>query len=216
MKDIDLEAYVEAIESHFRARRGADHVLTPRDFALARAWQQAGVPLVSVLVGIDRAFESGANVSSLGFCRRHVEGLAAAGPRPGIRPALPAEGVPLKELEGLLAALLGRLLRLRPGPQACFEPPLRKLEELQQLLDAASRPNWDRVRGKLREIDLDVSAAVLQALPSAEAAAYRAEATRAVERHRGRVDSEALAEAVERFVLQRARERLELPHVSLG
>ena len=29
---------MEAIEGHLRARRGVDHILSPRDFALARAW----------------------------------------------------------------------------------------------------------------------------------------------------------------------------------
>ena len=52
-----VEAYVEAIEAHLRARRGVDHILSPRDFALARAWYEAGVPLATVLVGMDRAFE---------------------------------------------------------------------------------------------------------------------------------------------------------------
>jgi len=50
-----LEAFVEAIEGHLRARRGVDHILSPRDFALARGWYQAGVPLATVLVGMDRA-----------------------------------------------------------------------------------------------------------------------------------------------------------------
>jgi hypothetical protein len=66
VKDPDLEAYVESIEKHLRARRGVDHVLSPRDFGLARSWHQAGLPLATVLVGIDRAFESG-EVTSLSF-----------------------------------------------------------------------------------------------------------------------------------------------------
>jgi hypothetical protein len=37
---------------------------------------------------------------------------------------------------------------------------------------------------------------------------------RAIERHRGRVDEEALSDAMARYTLQRARERLGLPRVS--
>ena len=73
MKDPAIEDYVSAIETHLRARRGVDHILSPRDFALARAWYEAGVPLATVLVGMDRAFEQAANVSSLSYCRRRVE-----------------------------------------------------------------------------------------------------------------------------------------------
>ena len=94
MRDPGLEAYVEAIEGHLRARRGVDHILSPRDFALARAWHEAGVPLATVLVGIDRAFEASPQVTSLSYCRRRVEELAASGPGPARRPAPPAEGGP--------------------------------------------------------------------------------------------------------------------------
>ena len=62
-----------------------------------------------------------ANVTSLAFCRRRVEELAAAGPRPPMRPAPPAESVPLSEVGGAAglaagapregAARAGRLLR---------------------------------------------------------------------------------------------------------
>ena len=80
-----LDAYVEAIESHFRTRKGAEVTLSPRDFALARSWHQAGVPLAVVLLGIDSAFEADPSASSLSFCRRRVEDLAQArsAPAPG-------------------------------------------------------------------------------------------------------------------------------------
>jgi Arc/MetJ family transcription regulator len=210
----DVQAYVEAIEGHLRARRGVDHILSPRDFALARAWHQSGVPLATVLVGMDRAFEAGTNVTSLAFCRRWVEELAAAGPRPELRPAPPPESIPLKEVEGLLATLLERLDSVKPPAGSTFEPPLRKIREVQELISVASRPNWSYLREKLREIDDDVSAAVVHALSASDLEEFRDEAARAIERHRGRVDEDALSDAMARYTLQRARERLGLPRVS--
>ena len=214
MKNQGVEAYVEAIEGHLRARRGAPHILSPRDFALARAWHEAGVPVATVLVGIDRTFESG-DVTSLAFCRRRVEELLALGPALQARPTPPSESVPLSEVGEILGALGERLGRLSPGPGACFEPPLRKIREVQDLLAVAARPNWDYLRRKLREIDDDVSAAVLEALPPDVVAAFRAEATRSVERLHGRVEEASLLEAVARYAMQRGRERLQLPRVSL-
>jgi len=169
-----------------------------------------------VLVGIDRAFaDAGERVSSLAFCRRRVEELQASGRRPASRPAPPAESVPVPEVQALLLALFESLQGLRPGPLACFEPPLRKIQEVRDLLAVASRPNWDYLRGKLREIDDDVSAAVLQAVSAEDRDGYLAEAGQAVERLRGRVEDEALEDARMRFVVQRGRERLGLPRVSL-
>lgn len=211
--DPELETYVAAIEGHLRARRGVEHILTPRDFALARGWCTGGVPLATVLVGMDRAFESGASVTSLAYCRRWVEELAAAGPAPSLRPAPPVESVPLNEVTELLAQLLEQLALVRPRPG--FDPPLRKIREVQDLLSVASRPNWSYLRAKLREIDDEVSQAALQALSEAELAEFAQEAQRAIERHRGRVDEAALRDAMKRFTLLRARERFRLPRVSI-
>lgn len=211
--DPELEAYVKAIEGHLRARRGVDHILTPRDFALARGWCTADVPLATVLVGMDRAFETGANVTSLAYCRRWVEELVAAGPPPALRPAPPAESVPLAEVTELLEQLSEQLSSVRPRPG--FHPPLGKIREVQDLLSVASRPNWSYVRAKLREIDDEVSQAALQALSETELAEFRQEAGRAIERHRGKVDEAALRDAMSRFTLQRARERFQLPRVSI-
>jgi hypothetical protein len=215
LKDPAIEAYVSAIETHLRARRGVEHILSPRDFALARAWHEAGVPLATVLVGMDRAFEQGTNVTSLAYCRRRVEELAANGPRPESRPAPPAETIPLSEVEAVLASLLEQLEKVRPARGLSFEPPLRKIREVQDLLAVAARPHWEYVRAKLREIDDDVSAAVLTAFSPEQIDDFRGEAARAIERHRGRVDDEALEDAKVRFTLQRAREKLGLPRVSL-
>jgi len=33
--DPGLESFVQSIEDHLRARRGVEHILSPRDFALA-------------------------------------------------------------------------------------------------------------------------------------------------------------------------------------
>ena len=215
MRDPAVEAYVEAIEAHLRARRGVEHILSPRDFGIARAWHERGMPLATVLVGIDLAFEDGQSVTSLAFCRRRVEDLAACGPPPRRRPALPAETVPLEEIGTILAGLAERLATLRPGRRACFELPLRKIEELRELIAVAARPNLDHLRGKLREVDDDVSAAVLQSLDDADRLRFEGEARRAVERHRRHVEESALEDAKARFVVHRAREALGLPRVSL-
>ena len=213
--DPAFAAYLEGIEEHFRVRRGREATLSPRDFGLARGWHQAGVPLAAVLLGIDRAFEADPSASSLAFCRRRVEDLASAGPRPAV-PAGGSERLSGSEVEEVLGMLKEKLLSLPVGARAALELPLRRLEEVQDLVAVASRPNWDFVRQKLREIDDAVSAGALAALPVEAAEALRAEARRAGERHRGRVDPSSLEDAVSRFAVQRARETLGLPRVSLG
>jgi len=121
----------------------------------------------------------------------------------------------VSQVTELLGTLYERLLALPPLPRASFEPPLRKVQEVRDLLAVASRPNWSYLREKLLEIDDDVSAAAVEALGEADAVALRQEANRAVERYRGRIREDALEDAQARFLVQRARERLDLPRVSL-
>jgi hypothetical protein len=210
--DAGLGTYVEAIESALRARRGRDHALSPRDFALAKGWYEAEVPLATVLVGIDHAFESEPNASSLSFCRRRVEELAAGGPRRPSRSGLEVERASLPEVQEMLAGLRERLLEL---PRKYFALPLQRLLDVQDLVAVAAKPNWEYLRGKLSEIDEEVSAAALEALPAEEAAVLQAEVDRTAARHRARVDASSLEHAVLRLRRQRAREILRLPRVSL-
>jgi hypothetical protein len=208
-----LDAFVEAIEATLRARRGKEHVLSPRDFALARGWHQAGVPLATVLVAIDAAFERDPATASLASCRRRVEDLAAGTARPTGGLPRETERTSLPEVAERLVELRERLEEL-PGRAAAL--PLADLAEVSDLVAVASRPNWDYLRERLRRVDELVAGAAVEALSPTEGAALRAETERAAERHRGKVDEKALEEAKERLLRQRARETLRLPRVSIG
>ncbi len=213
VRDPGLEAFAEAIESTLRSRRGVDHVLSPREFGLARSWYEAGVPMATVLVAIDLAFEADPSVSSLVLCRRRVEQLAAGTTRQSGptghelgRPSLP-------ELAERLDALRARLRDLPPHAAAL---PIQEVEEVDDLVAVASRPNWEYLAERLERIDALVSAAALEALEPGDLETLRVEASRAADRHRGRVEARSLEEAVERLVRQRARERLLLPRVAIS
>jgi hypothetical protein len=211
-RDPGLESFVEALEAAMRGLRGVDHALSPREFALARGWYEAGVPLAIVLLALDLAFDADPSISSLAFCRRRVEQLArgaSRGPRPtgheASRPSLPDLGERLSELRQQLSSLPPRAAVL----------PLQEVEEVGDLVAVASRPNWDYLAERLERIDELVSTAAVDALEPDTLTELRAEANRAAERHRGHVDERALDEAVQRLVRQWAREKLELPRVGL-
>jgi hypothetical protein len=211
-RDPGLESFVEALETALRGFRGVDHALSPREFALARGWYEGGVPLAVVLLALDLAFEADPSISSLAACRRRVDQLArgtAHGARPtgheATRPSLPDLGERLSELRQRLATLPPRAAAL----------PLQEVEEVNDLVAVASRPNWEYLAERLEKIDELVSAAAIDALGTDDLAALRAEAERTGERHRGRVDQRALDEAIQRLVRQWAREKLELPRVAL-
>jgi hypothetical protein len=208
-RDSELEAFVAAIETAFRARRGKEHVLSPRDFALARSFHEASVPLATVLVAIDAAFDRDPQTASLAACRRRVEELA--GPGAG-RATRDSERASLPDVTERLDSLRERLLEL-PGRAAAL--PLAELQELSDLVAVASRPNWDYLRERLRRLDALVGAAAVEALTPDEAETLRNETALAAERHQGRVDAAGLAEVRDRLFRQRARETLRLPRVGV-
>jgi len=122
------------------------------------------------------------------------------------------ERASLPGLAERLSQLRERLLTL-PGRVAA--QPLAELAAVDDLVSVASRPNWDYLRTRLRRIDELVAEAAVEALTPEDAAAMRAKADRSAERHRGRVDPRSLDEAVTRLLKQQAREKLQLPRVSL-
>lgn len=185
MKDKELEAFVVAIERHFSAKRGKQHLLSPRDFALARGWHAAGLPLATVLAGVDRVLARERDVVSLRYCRRSIEALASA--------ASPAEvestsDLAPEEIAARLEALHSAMTAL--AQPALFERSGRRLAELLDLVAVAREPNWDYLRSKLEELDRLVDVAAVAALRPAE---------------RARLSDAAAV----------ARERLGLPRVSV-
>jgi hypothetical protein len=209
VRDPALEAFVEAIEFSFRTRRGKEHVLSPRDFALARSWHDAGVSLATVLVAIDAAFERDPATASLAACRRRVEELRTPDTARTVRDA---ERASLPEVAERLDALRERLQDL-PGRAAAL--PLAELATLSDLVAVSSRPNWDYLRDRLRRLDALVTEAAVEALTREGREALEREAETASERHHGKVDEQALRDATARLVRLRARETLRLPRVSV-
>ena len=207
---------MEAIEGHTaRPAWRRPHPVAAR-LRLARGWYQAGFPLATVLVGMDRAFERTLRVGSLAYCRRFVEELAAAGPLPPPRPRRRRRGAPARAGGGA-GALRDRLKAFGPPPNACFGPPLRRIQEIEDLLAVAFAPTelragqaaGDRRRGIARRA---AGAGVGRGARGAPGRRRRGPSSATA----ARVDDAALRDAhAHRFTLQRARERLGLPRVSL-
>lgn len=75
----ELRAYVEALESHLGRLRGREVVLSPPEFALARAWHGVGIDLARVLAALDSHAATHPSVS-LSAVRRSVEAKAEREP----------------------------------------------------------------------------------------------------------------------------------------
>lgn len=205
MSDPGLTAYVDAVERHVSSLRGVEHTLAPRDFALVRRWYEAGVGLAEVLAAIDEAAQR-APVTSLHACRVGSVGSNAPPARPR-REDVPCGADGWGDVQE-------RLVELRTVLRERHTGPLRKVEELVDLLSVATRPNAAHLHRALLDIDAETATLALAGCDDAARRAFEAEIAPALERQRGRVDAAALEEARRRHVEQRARQRLGLPRVA--
>jgi hypothetical protein len=70
--DLELVAYVEAIERRLTTHRGKEHALSPPDFEVARRWFRAGISLSTVVLAIDAAEAAGETLFSLAPLKKRV------------------------------------------------------------------------------------------------------------------------------------------------
>ena len=119
--------YFTEIEEYFWRKRGAHLLVSPIDWAIVETWQKAGIPLETVLRGIDSAFESyqhsrrGAGrpaAKSLAYCvwmpfskppRSRPSVAAGAGLASPARPAKPARGTETFSRQELVSFLARNL-----------------------------------------------------------------------------------------------------------
>lgn len=73
-RDTVLVRYVEKIEDHLGRLSGKERVLAPPEFALARQWYRAGIPISWILRCFDDVLV-GADTPSLAACRERIESL---------------------------------------------------------------------------------------------------------------------------------------------
>lgn len=70
----DLMTYTMDVYRHLRLQSGKVSVLSIEDWICIHRWQQQGIPIATVLKGIDRAFSINADsISSVKDCESAVE-----------------------------------------------------------------------------------------------------------------------------------------------
>ena len=207
MDENERGRYYREIAGAFLKHRGAPFFLSAKDLELVAAWERAGVPLASVLEGIESAFEAArpnarprGKVLSLAYCEIPV---ARAWERHRDRKVGGTRKLPPKrDRRAAVRTEIGRFLgAVPPGLEAVGA------------VFAAAATGLDE--GGLSDEDLErldekAEALLRAAAPAGEAAAAR-EAVRTEHRNLARAAVEAAA-AVE--LVKRLRARHKIPYLS--
>jgi hypothetical protein len=234
--------YFTEIEEYFWRKRGAHLLVSPLDWAILETWQKADIPVMVVLKGIDRAFESwersrraagGRQLKSLAYCVDAVLDAAgeaqeaAAGSGPEMKSSRSnEEPFSREELRRYFERNVKRLreaadkqkriaVKAVQSLAARFENTANKLEESLPLLDAPGALDLEDLERRLTVLEEKLSAALSADADEETMLAIRRDMDRSLAPYRRKMSAEQLTQLERRYVQKRLFEYFEVPRLSL-
>ena len=212
--------YFTEIEEHFQRARGTGlFLLSPLDWALIENWKNIGIPLESVLKGIDEAFEKWRSrkqkrrlVNSIAYCAQAVLESAQRSPAGSRRSATVVEA-PFTAAE-LCAHLKNAAVAIRKRTESSFAEIALSLENL--------AGKAEENLGQLEDLERRLTAleeklvAILRTLQSEEELySLRESLDRELKPYRGKMTADQLVMLETRYLETALLERAHLPRLSL-
>jgi hypothetical protein len=227
--------YFTEIEEYFWKKRGANLLVSPLDWAIMEAWQQAGVPLEAALKGIDRAFESHARsrrgtrpMKSLAYCTDAVmaaaeeaQEAAAGGHAPPDAPkkseAFSREvlrvhfEMNVKQLEQTVSSIVTS----QPELALRIKESAESLARYSEILDSPATLDLEDLERRLTVLDDKILAALLQHAGEELMLRLRREMDGQLAIYRGKMRAEQIALVERQYLHKRLLEEFRLPRLSL-
>lgn len=227
--------YFTEIEEYFWKKRGANLLVSPLDWAIMEAWQQAGVPLEAALKGIDRAFESHSRsrrgsrpMKSLAYCTDAVLEAAeeakeaAAGGHPPEAKTDKREPFSREVLNAYFVSNLARVNKAsaaittaNAGLAARLNECAASLNQCSAILDSPATLDLEDLERRLTVLDDKIQSAVLQNAPEELLLRLRREMDSQLALYRGKMRAEQIALVERQYLHKRLLEEFGLPRLSL-
>ena len=227
--------YFTEIEEYFWQKRGANLLVSPLDWAIMEAWQQAGVPLDAALRGIDRAFESHARsrrgsrpMKSLAYCTDAVLEAAeeaqeaAAGGQSAAKSKKQADPFSRDTLRAFFERNLSQLQKAAASA-ATSQPELAgrltesvaSLKQCSAILDSPTFLDLEDLERRLTVLDDKIHAALLQHAGEELLLRLRREMDGQLALYRSKMRAEQIALVERQYLHKRLLEEFQLPRLSL-
>jgi hypothetical protein len=229
--------YFTEIEERFQQRRGSLLMLSTLDWALIETWRSAGVPLESVLRGIDDAFDRYEARSLRGKGRvRRVNGLAwcaqsvmeaVEATREAAVGAPAARSAPEKKETGFEGGRVAQYLERNaaeyggvggklPVPAAAMADEVAlRLRGLAMEVRVNAGTSLEELDRTLTVLEERMFAAVLTATEESELVKLKESAARELAPYRGKMGAVQIRQVEGQFLQKRLMEALGLPRLSL-
>ena len=227
--------YFTEIEEYFWKKRGANLLVSPLDWAIMEAWQQAGVPLEAALKGIDRAFESHARsrrgskpLKSLAYCTDavleaaeeaqeasvggHAETDAGKKPEPFSRDSI---RVHFEKNRARLESAAAAVVSAQPELAARLRESFQALAQCTVILDSPAALDLEDLERRLTVLDEKIQAALLSHAKEELMLRIRREMDGQLAMYRGKMRAEQIALVERQYLQKRLLEEFRLPRLSL-
>jgi hypothetical protein len=238
MEPFNYFNYFTEIEEHFWRKRGAHLLVSPLDWAIVETWQKAGIPLNTVLKGIDRAFESwnrsrraagGRQLKSLAYCVDAVLDAAAEAQEAaaGTGPEVPSkhsatEPFSRTELKGYLERNAARL-RAAAGKNrtthaaiaARLDETAKRLDEAVPLIDSPTALDLEDLERRLTILEEKLTASLWADAGEDSLLAIRREIDRSLAPYKRKMSADQLAPLERQYTQKRLFEIFNIPRLSL-
>jgi hypothetical protein len=230
--------YFTEIEEYFWQKRGAHLLVSPLDWAIVETWQKAGIPLPTVLKGIDRAFENfarsrraagGRQLKTLAYCVDAVldaaeeakETAAGAGPS-ATRKQQAGESFSREELRSFFSQNMERISNAasvlhatQPELAKRVEETRLRLDEMLPLIDTPGALDLEDFERRLTVLEEKLTAALTANAPEEFMIEIRREMDHQLAPYRRRMTSAQLSQLERQYMQKRLWERYNLPRLSL-
>jgi len=226
--------YFTEIEEYFWKKRGANLLVSPLDWAIMEAWQQAGVPLEAALKGIDRAFEShsrsrrgGRPMKSLAYCTDAVleaaeEAQEAAAGRSTGSSQKKTEPFSKETLQAHFEKNRQALQATATKTDSVFPELAKRLSEAAEslaqcsvILESPAALDLEDLERRLTVLDDKIHASILQQASEELLLRLRREMDGQLVTYRGKMHAGQIALVEKQFLHKRLLEEFRLPRLSL-
>jgi hypothetical protein len=226
--------YFTEIEERFQQRRGSLLMLSTLDWALIETWREAGVPLESVLRGIDAAFDKHdakalrargrtRKVNGLAWCAQSVMQAVEQAMEASVGGSSAANAEPVEsgfETDRVARYLEENALKIEAAQlnapaDATAAEVVSRLRALALGLHVEPEMSLEELDRTLSVLEEKLFAALLTGAPEEELVALREQAARELAPYRGKMQAVQIKQVQQQFLQKRMLEARKLPRLSL-
>ena len=230
--------YFTEIEEYFWKKRGAHLLVSPLDWAILETWQQAEIPLPTVLHGIDRAFESyarsrrgqsGRQLKSLAYCvdavleaaEEEKEAAAGTGPAASESGEKREQGFSRDDVKQFIERnrmqleAAARSNGISDSLRIVLQAAGSKVADLLTIVDSPAQLDLEDLERRLTVIEEKISAALSADANDDLLVAIRRDLDRQLAPYRRKMNAAQLEQLERHYIQKRLFEERGIPRLSL-